>query len=87
VPSIHRHEVPVDGDWHDIELAGDILHVDARTADVVELWAVAGHAPARRRSFRAFGTGQELPTAGQLAHRGTALAPHGLVWHLMERHP
>jgi len=87
VATIHRYEVPVDGAWHDLELGGDVLHVAARRPETVELWALAGLYPPRRRSFRAFGTGHDIPAAGQLAHRGTALAPGGLVWHLMERNP
>lgn len=86
VPAIHRYEIPVDDAWHTLDLPDAILHVAARRADTVELWALTG-APTRPRTFRVYGTGETIPDAGRLAHRGTALAPHGLVWHLMERHP
>lgn len=85
--TVHRYEVPVDEQWHDLTLTGALLHVAARRPDVVDVWAVAAALPARTRSFRVFATGEELPGAGILAHRGTALAPAGLVWHLFERNP
>lgn len=85
--AIHRYELPVDDAWHNIEISGDILHVAARRPETVELWALADLYPTRIRSLRVFGTGAEIPNAGLLAHRGTALAPTGFVWHLMERNP
>lgn len=35
-----RYEVPVDDQWHEIEVQGDVAHVGCRQADVVEFWAV-----------------------------------------------
>jgi hypothetical protein len=83
--AIHRYEVPVDDCWHSLPLSGDLLHVAARQADVVEVWAFSGGGTTTARTFRVFGTGQSLPAGDPVDYRGTALAPNGLVWHLMER--
>jgi hypothetical protein len=84
--AIYRYEVPVDGQWHDLDLSGAIHHVACRGgADVVELWALCSGGPAVTRSLRVYGTGQPLPDH-PVTYRGTALAADGaLVWHLMER--
>jgi hypothetical protein len=85
-PTIHRHEVPVDDQWHTLALSGTVLHVAARDPAVVELWTLVGTEPSRWWEFRVFGTGQLLPAVvGE--HVGTALAgPHQmLVWHLFRR--
>ncbi|MFD3523875.1 hypothetical protein [Streptomyces sp. NPDC058653] len=80
---ILRFEVPVDDQWHAVQLPGPILHVACRKARSVELWALDSGAPSEMRGFRVFGTGQPLPA--RVSHAGTALAPGGqLVWHLME---
>lgn len=84
--AIYRYEIPVDDLWHELPLSGDLLHVAARQADTVELWAFNGGSTTMR-TFRVFGTGQPLPGNEPIVYRGTALAPGGLVWHLMERHP
>lgn len=85
--AIHRYSLPVNGQWHDRELRGDIIHVAARAiAGVVEFWAFDNPASEpETRTFQVFGTGQTLDTdAG--AYIGTAITPDGfLVWHLMER--
>lgn len=85
MPAIYRYEIPVDDAWHPVELPDAILHVASRRAEVVEVWALDTGAPIAVRHFRVFGTGHPLPDE-QLRHVGTALAPGGLVWHLMERH-
>jgi len=81
---ILRWEIPVDDQWHELELGPDgIAHVAARSADAVEVWAV--HDPRLvkvRRRFTVVGTGHPVPDLTR--HVGTALAPHGLVWHLLE---
>lgn len=77
-----RYEVPVDDAWHDLNLHGEILHVDARRPDAVELWALEDDALATRQ-FKVFATGEPLPIGLDLRHIGTALVG-GLVWHLME---
>lgn len=82
--AIYRYEIPVDDAWHSVELPGVILHVASRRAEVVEVWALDSGTPVVGRYFRVFGTGHPLPDE-RLRHAGTALAPGGLVWHLMER--
>jgi hypothetical protein len=82
VRAIHRHEVPVDDQWHTLALTGDVLHVATRNSHIVEIWTSHGDKTAER-SFRVFATGQPLPD--ELNYIGTAIAPGGhLVWHLME---
>ncbi len=88
---ILRYEVPVDDDWHKLQLFGDIVHVDARTPYTVEVWAWH-HGPSMlpvNRDFRVFATGQPITTPrnlGYLHHRGTVIVAGGrLVWHLIER--
>lgn len=80
---IFRYEVPVDDQWHDIDLCGDILHVDTRGMDVVEFWALHQGGARRPRRLRVFGTGHPLPPG--VTHVGTAVVSGGaLVWHLVE---
>lgn len=81
-----RYTVPVDDRWHTHMLSGPIVHVDARTPETVEFWALEAADPIETvREFRVFGTGHSLP-GGRLAHHGTVLvAGGGLVWHLIER--
>lgn len=79
-----RYSVPVDDEWHEVRLAGEILHVATRSPDVVELWALSDGSSFLRR-FRAFGTGHPLPTDRALEHIGSVFALRGeLVWHLFE---
>lgn len=82
---VFRYEVPVDDQWHDLELSGPILHVDCRDPRVVEFWAL--HTPGywckRTESFTVIGTGHLQPDG---YHVGTAIAPGGqLVWHLFRK--
>ena len=80
---IYRYEIPVDDQWHAIELTGDVVHVGCRSIYIVELWAIHTDRPTKRRGFRAYGTGQPIPD--DVTHVGTAIAPGDhLVWHLME---
>lgn len=81
--AVYRYEVPVDDQWHAMQLSGPVVHVDCRNPRVVELWALSTSEPSTMRGFRVFGTGQPLPD--KVKHVGTAVAPGGqLVWHLME---
>ena len=86
--TIRRYEIPVDDQWHTVELTDlRILHVAARRPDTVEFWT--WHYPGcpnMSKTFRVFGTGQPLPVDWErLQHHGTAIAADGrLVWHLFE---
>lgn len=40
-PVIHRYEIPVDDQVHQITIGHGLLHVAARRRDVVEVWAFA----------------------------------------------
>ena len=81
---VFRSTVPVDDQWHTIELGGPILHIATRGEDYVEVWFLDDPATvAHDRTFRVYGTGQ-LGVEGE--HVGTAITPSGrLVWHLFER--
>lgn len=82
--AIHRYEIPVDDQWHTINLTHDPIHVAARNRDLVEFWAPNDpYAPRYPRNFRAYGTGQL--TEDGLRWHGTAITANGqLVWHLAE---
>lgn len=82
---IYRYEVPVDDGWYPIRSATP-LYVDCRDPRVVEFWAFAldDDDPVPMRSYRVYGTGQDIPASG-VQYTGTALAPHGLVWHLLSK--
>lgn len=80
--TIYRYEVPVDDQWHDFDLSGEVVCVAARQGpEVVEFWARVYSSYAEKRRFRVFGTGHALPE--DVSHIGTALVGP-LVWHLME---
>lgn len=89
-----RHDVPVDATSHEIT-CGEVAHVDCRRADTVTFWAL--DTSAMPRTFRVFGTGEDIDISGRgWLYRGTGLspgsahntaaAPYGVfVWHLFER--
>lgn len=79
--AVHRYEIPVDNQWHTLELSGAIVHIATRSANKVEVWALDSGGPLVARSFRVYGTGHDLPDSAR--HVGTALTGR-LVWHLME---
>lgn len=81
--AIYRYEVPVDGQWHQIDGCSPALYVACRDLDTVEFWAypIPG-APGRQ--FCVYGTGQ--PIDEHATYIGTAIVPGGsLVWHLMAK--
>lgn len=87
--TIHRFEVPLDGQVHEFELnagtAGSPVAVaNGQWGHGIEFWAVVDnehHTTARR--FTIVGTGHELPKGA--AYVGTAPRTHdGFVWHLVE---
>lgn len=96
---VFRYTVPVNDAWHGVRLDPnrEILHVAARSADIVELWAIADdeiRSPQITRRFRVYGTGQPITvdpavpsaTSYRLTHRGTIIPADfpSLVWHLFE---
>lgn len=81
---IYKYNIPVDDQWHDLALIGEILHVAAPDVDSVKIWAMHNPNSLLTRTFRVFGTGHPIPWNG--IYRGTALTPSGrLVWHLIEQ--
>ena len=92
--AMFRHEIPVDNSWHTIILRGPIRHIAARDHRAVEVWAENDPgAEATKVTFFVVGTGHAWPnddSVTTIEWAGTALAPHGLVWHLLRqvyRHP
>lgn len=87
--AVLRTEIPVDDEWHTVDLGGPVLHVATRSADVVEVWHLAR--PQRAidatgpRAFRVFLTGQALPTT--FRYVGTCVPASEIYqpYHLMER--
>lgn len=83
--NVKRYEVPIDGEWHDLELpAGPILHTHVSRIGFVQIWIVEMEADAIfPRRFRIFGTGDNIPPTA--AHVGTTVsAVYGTAWHLFE---
>lgn len=93
--TIHRYEIPVDGQPHKLvapfEWSGlpdtpagrsCIVHVAARLPDAVEVWAQVDTDLSTHTSvtLQVTGTGRPAPEGG--AHIGSALAPLNAVWHL-----
>lgn len=77
-----RYEVPRDGLWHQFLLRGPIRHVAARDTLAVEFWAEDdADADAMPERLYVVGTGWAWPSGGEWV--GTALAPDGMVWHLL----
>ena len=81
---VFRNTIPVDDNWHTIEVAGPVLHIATRGEDYVEVWFLDDSAVvAHDRTFRVYATGQ-VGVEGK--HIGTAITPSGrFVWHLFEK--
>lgn len=89
---VYKHAVPVNDQWHTLELTGPIVHIDikedpyqpASAAVDVCVWAENGQwTTAQLRKVRVFGTGQDIPHA--LLHIGSTVdQKSGMVWHLYE---
>ena len=82
-----RHEIPVDDQWHDVQLPGGIVHVATRKPHAVEVWTFHydGDPDPQVRTLRVYGTGQPIAD-DDIRYLGTAIVPGGaLVWHLVER--
>ena len=80
-----RYVVPVDDDAHTFALSHSPVAVAAQDdGRAVEFWAEhTQSAPAVKRWFQVFGTGQPLP--GDARWAGTCpRTPDGIVWHLYE---
>jgi hypothetical protein len=80
-----RWEVPVDGEWHVLDVLGELVHVACRKSGVVEFWADGDNefSTPVRRTFGVFATGQPVsPTIG-VHYRGTAFDILD-VYHLFE---
>jgi hypothetical protein len=79
---VFRYEVPDDDQWHEITLAGPIVHTAIRDG-AFHFWALAGAGSSAAAKLRLFGTGDEVPE--DTMYRGTAITESGrLVLHLFE---
>lgn len=86
--TVHRHEIPVDDQWHQVDLNGPILHVATRDPSKVEMWVLdnGDDLVYHQHWYRVFGTGQPL-TDHTGKHVGSVVTADGaLVWHLFEGH-
>lgn len=74
--------IPVDDQPHNVD-TGRIIHI-AATDDpgIIQAWTDTRGEPNTGRTVQAYGTGHPLPDHADIL--GTALAPLGLVWHLVE---
>lgn len=91
---VHREEVPFDDQWHPLTNVGaDVLHVDTRHADVVELWVERHFTDEGKlieyatKWVRVFGTGHVIQRADFVYHAGSVVHRDGginghLVWHV-----
>lgn len=81
---ILRYEVPVDDQWHKVELTGRILHVACRKPGIVEFWAFSGEEGPFTVQFTVVGTGHEIKD-DETRYVGTTFDAHtkNLVWHLL----
>lgn len=87
---MYKFEVPVDGEWHEIELVGPedciVQHVGVQHRGVVAFWSAwTDHSLAEKikLEFRAYRTGEEFDLDSTTYH-GTVLdGPY--VWHLISR--
>jgi hypothetical protein len=80
---VFHYEVPVDDDWHDVELTGPIVHVATRQGaySPLHVWALAEIGQKYTARLRVFGTGHKVPD--YVMYRGTAIQ-EPVVWHLFE---
>lgn len=81
---ILRETIAVDDAWHTLEVHGPIVYVATRGEGYVEMWFLSDSAVTHwSRTFRVFGTGQEVPDSA--AHiRSTMSASGQFIWHLFE---
>ena len=85
VRRVLRYTVPVDDAWHEFWLTGEIVHVDSRSPDVVEFWAVdTTPAEPTVRKFIVVGTGHPWPDHAGRCHGSAITAGGALVWHFLE---
>lgn len=81
--TVHRYTVPIDDEWHDIEMSGYPLAVAVpKEMAYLEFWAEAYEGRNTMRRFRVFGTGHPIPM--ETSYCGTAPRVLGLVFHLYE---
>lgn len=82
---VRKWTVPVDDQVHEMPWPADaqVVHVAPLGGwDAVLVWTIGSAERERPRRVRVFSTGQPIPTP--CTHLGTAVTPHGLVWHLVE---
>jgi poly(3-hydroxybutyrate) depolymerase len=85
---MYRYEIPIGG-WHIVTLHGPIRHVASREHGVVEVWAENSDTNLPHETLQPLmvvGTGHAWPEGDSMSRVewvGTALAPHGLVWHVL----
>lgn len=88
---IFKYSVPVDDEWHNVELSGKIVHVDSLEYGVIHFWAYHSEGFDGVRRFKAFRTGEELPadvnpSYGHIHGSAKMIRSDGqiLIFHLVE---
>jgi hypothetical protein len=84
MPVIHKYQIPVDGNLHSIDITGPVIHVEAASDTLVNMWAISGLVSIPEKvHYCVVSTGNELPK--NAVHVGTtSRTPNGFVWHLIE---
>lgn len=85
---ILKHEIPVDGEWHDLPVNGAVTHVGPHpfSNEIVLLWAVHDDDAGGTRRFRVFATGEDLPPNTRIPQNlvGTVVTTDRThVWHVI----
>lgn len=71
--AIWKYEIPIDNEWHSLEISAHIYHIACQNAGTLELWAL-NEGPLVTRTFKAFGTGHEFDLdVVEMQYIGTAL--------------
>ncbi len=86
---ILKHEIPVDGKWHDLPINGAVTHVDAHPFHnkIVLLWAVHDDGVEGVKRVRVFATGEDLPPNTRIPQNivGTVVTvDRTRVWHVID---
>lgn len=92
---ILKHELPIDDEWHDLDIKGGVVKVDW-WQDTVTLWFVEHHPemPSRTPQFKVVGTGHTIDLidtaadgfASQVVYVGTALdRENNFAWHVVAK--
>jgi hypothetical protein len=83
--TIWKYDVPIDDNDTEILMpsGAKILHVTIQMPHIITFWAIVNNSLLETRTFRVFGTGQEIPDEYNY-YLGTIMDKQ-FVWHLLEK--